>query len=334
MRRIPLICTCLLGGVLGLAAVGQDEAHPPSDEREPKAPAVDVGAILRKSDEFQRQCKKFKITSVPGEVRAIGEIAYRGGGPCEFLINVAPAKAHETVVLLDNGPPKSDDRRDRESLEGYADTLNNALMASGFKRGKPFSWNDETGEVYPPKGEVVHIYVEWKDPKTEKTLRARMSDWLWNFKTTHTMEASFVYTGSMLLEHDGQKYLGAELDGLVVAVLNTSTAIIDSTEDGSLDNGAYEAIPIRMPEIGTRVTVILSKKAMDGLEKYPPLKLPEELVKKRAEYLKAKAAGVDEAAAKEAQAKAAREKAEIERAVKEKEAKRNDGDKPEEPEKK
>jgi len=316
MRRTVLNHAILVACMTGLSAAGEEEAP-----KNPKAPEVDVGAILRKSDDFKQKCASFRVACKDGEVRALGEIAYRGGGPCEYLINVAPAKAHETVVLLDRGPPKKDEQRDRKSLEGYALTLNNAFLAAGFKRGKPFAWNDETGEVFPPKGETVHIFVEWKEEKTGKTLRARMSDWLWNFKTTHAMEPAFVYTGSMWLEHDGKKFLGADLDGLVVAVLNTSTAIVDSNEDGSLENGAYEAIPIRMPPIGTRVAVIFSKTELGGLEKYPAMKLPEELVKKRKEYLARKAAGADEAAQKEAQQKAAREKFERERAVKEKEAK-------------
>jgi len=309
MKRICALNRLWVLICLAAACGAQEEV------KKPKAPAVviDVGAVLRKSKDFAKKCEGFRVSYKAGEVRATGEVAYRGGGPCEYLVNVAPAKAHETVVLLDKGPPKKDERPD---LEGYALTLNNAFLAAGFKRGQPFAWNDETGEVFAPKGETVHIYVEWNDEKTGRLRRAFLSDWLWNFKTTHTMQPSFVYTGSMLIEHDGEKYLGAELDGLVVAVLNTSTALIDSNEDGALDNGAYEAIPIRMPPIGTRITVIFSKTKLDGAEKYEPLKLPDELVKKRAEYLAQLKKGVDAAAIK----KAAREKAAREKAVKEKEA--------------
>ena len=103
----------------------------------------------------------------------------------------------------------------------------------------------------------------------------------------HTMEPDFVYTGSILIEHDGKNYFGAELDGLIVAVLNSGTAIIDSREDGSLDNGAYEAIPIRIPPSGTRVQAVFSKKELPH-ENYKPLKLNDELKKSRAAYLEKK----------------------------------------------
>ena len=277
--------------ILVFAAVLQaDDAVKPKAPQVPKAPSIDVGAVLRKSKDFAAQCAAVKIRFADGVVRAEGEIAYRGGGPCEYLINIFPAKPHETVVLLDGGaPPKR--QVARESLKGYGTTLNSALLAAGFKRGKPFSWNDETGEVFPPTGDAVHLYVEWQDAKSGENKRALMSDWLWNFRTTHTMQPDFVYTGSTFYEIDDKKFFAADVDGLLVAVLNNGAALVDNREDGSLDNGVYEAIPIRMPPIETRVTVVFSKKPLDGCEKYPPLKLPPELVKARADYLARKAKG-------------------------------------------
>jgi hypothetical protein len=266
------------------------------DEKKPEPPKIDVGAVLRKSPKFAEQCRKLRISFKEGEVRAEGEIGYRGGGPCEYLVSIYPAKAHETVVLLDDGPWEGEGRRPREGLKDYATVLNNAFLAAGYQRGKPFSWDENTGEVFPPKGTEVHVYAEWTDPDTKKPRRALLADWLWNFKTVHVMEPAFVYTGSLLIEHDGKNYLGAELDGLVVAVLNTATALIDSLEDGSLDNGAYEAIPKRIPERGTRVKVVFSKTKLEA-EKYEPLKLNEELEQARAKYLAEKAAAEKEKAA-------------------------------------
>ncbi|MHC4938965.1 MAG: YdjY domain-containing protein [Planctomycetota bacterium] len=270
MLRVALLLT-LAAGVI-------------ADEKKPEAPKIDVGAILRKSAKFQKQCKEMLISYEEGVVRAEGEIGYRGGGPCEYLVSVFPAKSHETIVLLDDGPWEGEGRRPNARRKDYATVLNNAFLAAGYKRGRAFSWNNETGEVFPPKGEKVHVYAEWTDEKTKKTKRALMADWLWNFKTVHVMVPDFVYTGSLLIEHEGEKFLGAEMDGLVVAVLNTGTALIDSLEDGSLDNGAYEAIPIRIPPTGTRVKVVFSKKALPA-EKFKPLKLNEELKAARAKYL-------------------------------------------------
>jgi hypothetical protein len=265
------------------------------DGKKPEAPKIDVGALLRKSEKFAEQCRKLRISYAEGVVRAEGEIGYRGGGPCEYLVSIYPAKAHETVVLLDDGPWEGEGRRPREGLKDYATVLNNAFLAAGFERGKPFSWDENTGEVFPPKGIAVHVYAEWVDAETKKPRRARLADWLWNFKTVHVMEPMFVYTGSLLIEHEGKNYLGAELDGLIVAVLNTATALIDSLEDGSLDNGAYEAIPKRIPERGTRVKVVFSKKQLEA-EKFEPLKLNDELKAARAKYLADKAAAEKEKA--------------------------------------
>ncbi|MHC4932824.1 MAG: YdjY domain-containing protein [Planctomycetota bacterium] len=254
-----------------LAAIAQDTK---------REPLVDVGKVLRESKEFAAKCKEFKVTWSEGVVRSEGQVYYRGGGPCEYLVGVFPAKAHETIVLLDKGPFEGEGRRPREPIYGLAEVINNAFLAAGFQKGKPFDWDRETGDVFAPKGETTYVYCEWKSEKG-KVLRARMCDWLWNFKLLEVMQpGKIVYTGSLILDEGpptNKKWLGAEVDGLVVAILNTSTALMDNVEDGGLDNGAYEAIPIRIPPAGTRVTVAFSKKELEVTENYPPLKLPKEL---------------------------------------------------------
>jgi hypothetical protein len=219
----------------------QDPGGDPEPEAAPEP--VDVGAVLADSKEFKAKCEEFRVRfdREAGTVRAEGVIGYRGGGPCEYLINVSPAKSHETIVLLDRGP-EDEKQRKRDRLEGLATTLNNALMAAGFRRGKHFDWNQETGETYPPKGETVHDYAEFKDPETGKEIRARVSDWLWNFLTVDVMApGTFVYTGSMMIDEgppNHKMWFGAEADRLLVGILNTSTVLIDNTEEGSLENGA------------------------------------------------------------------------------------------------
>ena len=272
---------------------------------------VDLKKVLSKSKEFAEKCKQFKIAWEDGLVRAVGEIAYRGGGPCEYLVNVAPAKAHETIVLLDSGPWDEEKRRPRGQLNGLATVLNNAFIAAGFPKGKPFDWDRETGEVFPPKGETVYIYVEWKDGKDQdKVTRARMSDWLWNYRTIDVMQpGKFVYTGSMMIDEgppDHKKWFGAEIDRLLVATLNTSTALLDNTDEGALDNGTYAAVALRVPPIGTRVTVLFSRTVLEA-HVFPPLELPKDVLdarKKRDEEKKLAAAReAKEAADEEAEDK-------------------------------
>jgi hypothetical protein len=274
--RYALIAALLLAAG---PAWTQDEKEEP---KKPDVQPVDLAKVLRGSKEFKEKLKSFRMSFDEGVVRAVGEIVYRGGGPCEYLVNVFPQKAHETIVLLDNGPWEGEGRRDRKFAQGLATTLNNAMIAAGFEKGKPFDWDRETGEVFPPKGDVVHIYCEWKE--NDKVKRAAMSDWLWNYKLLDVMKPGhWVYTGSTMIDEgppDHKLWFGAEIDGLLVAVLNTSTAMIDNTEDGALENGAYEAIHHRIPEIGTRVTVVFSKKKLECHE-YEPLEIPEETLKER-----------------------------------------------------
>ena len=258
---------------------------------------VDLKKVFRESKEFAEKCKQFRITWEEGLVRAVGEIAYRGGGPCEYLVNVAPAKAHETIVLIDSGPWDEEKRRPRRQLDGLATVLNNAFIAAGFPKGKPFDWDRETGEVFPPQGETTYIYAEWKG-EDGKVTRARMCDWLWNYRTIDVMQPGrFVYTGSTMIDEgppDHKKWFGAEIDRLLVATLNTSTALLDNTDEGSLDNGTYEAIALRIPPIGTRVTVIFSRKVLEA-HTFAPLKLPQDVLDARQKRDEEKKAAAEEA---------------------------------------
>jgi len=258
---------------------------------------VDLKKVFRESKEFAEKCKQFRITWEDGLVRAVGEIAYRGGGPCEYLVNVAPAKAHETIVLIDSGPWDEEKRRPRRQLDGLATVLNNAFIAAGFPKGKPFDWDRETGEVFPPQGETTYIYAEWKG-EDGKVTRARMCDWLWNYRTIDVMQPGrFVYTGSTMIDEgppDHKKWFGAEIDRLLVATLNTSTALLDNTDEGSLDNGTYEAIALRIPPIGTRVTVIFSRKVLEA-HTFAPLKLPQDVLDARQKRDEEKKAAAEEA---------------------------------------
>jgi hypothetical protein len=299
----------LLVGLLALLGHAQepapkDEPGRPAEEPAPKdGPAkaaeepapVDVAKVLRESKEFAETCKRFRIAWEEGLVRAVGEVAYVGGGPCEYIVNVSPAKAHETIVLLDNGPWTSKRRPSPQRLNGYATCLNNAFLCAGFKPGKPVRWNEETGESFPPEGEPVHIYFEWKDGENV-AVRARVPDLLWNCRTIDVMQPGhLVYTGSMMIDEGPprhEKWFGAEVDRLIVACYATPSALIDCTEEGAAENATYVAIDLRLPPVGTRVNVLFSRKPLDGVTEFKPLELSEEALaerKRRAEE-KAKAA--------------------------------------------
>lgn len=301
LTRSPFVLTSFCAALIGFAclASAQDGERAEPKEVDEAASPVDLKKVLGESKEFAAECKRLKIEWEEGRVTALGEIVHRGGGPCEYLIGIFPSKAHETIVLVDDGPFEGEGRRPREYVAGLATNINNALIAAGWKKGRPFGWNRETGEIFEPEGEATWIYCEWDEDGGSK--RVLMSDWLWSHKRIQPMNPGlYVYTGSEIYDEgppSHKKWLGAEMEGLLVAVLSTSSALFDHRDPGGGENGVYEAIAIRIPPIGTRVKVVFSKKPLDGAEKFEPLKLPKELQDARAKLL-----------AEEARKKAAAEK--------------------------
>ncbi len=282
--------TSFCAALIGFAWIASAQDGEPKEADEAPV-AVDLQKVLAGSKEFAAECKRLKIEWEEGRVTALGEIVHRGGGPCEYLVGIFPSKAHETIVLMDDGPFKGEGRRPREYVAGLATNINNALVAAGWKKGRPFGWNRETGEIFEPEGEATWIYCEWDEDGKSK--RALMSDWLWSHKRIQPMNPGlYVYTGSEIYDEgppSHKKWLGAEMEGLLVAVLSTSSALFDHRDPGGGENGVYEAIAIRIPPIGTRVKVVFSKKPLDGAEKFKPLKLPKQLQEARKKLLEQEA---------------------------------------------
>ena len=85
LRLSAILLFCVVASLL-LLAVPAATQEPEAPSKPEADPAIDLGRVLRESKEFKEKCAGFRIEFEAGRVSAEGEIVYRGGGPCEYLV--------------------------------------------------------------------------------------------------------------------------------------------------------------------------------------------------------------------------------------------------------
>jgi hypothetical protein len=185
----------------------------------------------------------------------------------EFFAVAAGGKEHEAVVaLLGNVDPEGNTRR----AEGLPGMLNACLLALGYQKGTPVKVSRD-GKVLPPEGEPIYLYIEWEEDG--KTVRARAEDLIYNIQREATMErGKWVYVGSRF-ERDfgsGEVIYMADVTGDVAATYSWPNTIIDNTTSEGQDDIYYRCFTGRIPKVGTRVTMVFSKKELSAKD-FPPI---------------------------------------------------------------
>jgi biopolymer transport protein ExbD len=134
--------------------------------------------------------------------------------------------------------------------------VNLALILLGLAPGNPVTWTD-TGEVLPPAGPVVRIFIEYQ--KDGKTQRVEAHEWLID-NATDKMAAPqrWVYCGGAT--HNG--HFLADYEGTVVCTANFPTAILDlpyeSNSKGKYPEGlSFKCNTAVIPPSGTPIKLIL-----------------------------------------------------------------------------
>lgn len=164
-------------------------------------------------------------------------------GPLEVFACLRHTKEHEAIVSIDT----------------EAKTVHAALVATGADPGHPALWQPQ---YEPAEGPEIAVTVFWTDAQGKRQ-RARAQDWLRNARTGEPMENAWVFGGSMTLrdEKTGKEhYLGEE--GFLISVSNFTSAVLDVPVESSASNAGllFECIPEGIPEVGTRVQIVLTPK--------------------------------------------------------------------------
>lgn len=168
-----------------------------------------------------------------------GRIALRAG-QLEMFACPAGTKEHESVVAL-----LSDSK-----------TIHAGLLAVGARPGAVVKWDPEYAPAY---GDVIEVYVLWKDADG-KPHQVRAQSWIRDAKTGGEMKTDFIFAGSGFWTDpsDGIEYYYAD-GGEAICVSNFPTAMIDLPIQSSQANDSllFEAFESRIPPRNTPVRVVL-----------------------------------------------------------------------------
>jgi len=172
-----------------------------------------------------------------------GQVCLRAG-QLEMFACPKGTKEHESVV----------------SLNCLAEEVHAGLLAAGAKPGSPVSFNPE---YKPATGQVVDVYVLWKDAQGNKR-QARAQDWIKHTQTGRPMTHDWVFAGSGFWkdEETGQEHYRAN-GGDFICVSNFPTAMLDLPIESSQANAdlMFEAFSDNIPPKGTKVRVVLIPRA-------------------------------------------------------------------------
>jgi hypothetical protein len=161
-------------------------------------------------------------------------------GPLEGLLTRAKKKEHEYVLAADID----------------ARHLHTALTLAGAKPGSPVQFQPK---YQPATGTGIRLTLRY--PKGGKTVTVPAGEWIRHSKTRKAMEGDWVFAGSRFVpdpeEATRQFYIANHGD--VICVCNMESALLDLPipSPKRFDARLYEADAERIPEIGTKVEVIL-----------------------------------------------------------------------------
>jgi hypothetical protein len=167
-----------------------------------------------------------------------GQVCLREG-QLEMFACPKGTKEHESVV----------------SLNCKAEEVHTGLLLAGAKPGTPVSFDPQ---YKPATGQIIDIYVLWKDAEGDKH-QARAQDWVKDTKTGQVMTHDWVFAGSGFWkdEETGQEHYKAN-GGDLVCVSNFPTATLDLPIESSQSNDELLFVPFtdHVPPRGTKVRAV------------------------------------------------------------------------------
>lgn len=168
-----------------------------------------------------------------------GQVCLREG-QLEMFACTKGTKEHESIV----------------SVNCHAEEVHAGLLAAGAKPGSPVSFDPKYKAA---TGQIIDVYVLWKDAQGEKH-QARAQDWIRDIKTQKPMSHDWVFAGSGFWKdpETGKEHYKAG-GGDLICVSNFPTATLDLPIESSQanDNLLFEAFADRIPPRNTKIRVVL-----------------------------------------------------------------------------
>ncbi|MBI3463684.1 MAG: hypothetical protein HY000_11595 [Planctomycetes bacterium] len=148
-------------------------------------------------------------------------------------------KEHESILTADIHPK----------------TFHAALILAGAEAGSVAKFQPK---FKPPTGDKLDIWIEWKQGKETKRVKAQ--EWIREGQTKKAITHDFVFAGSGEIKHPvtGESYyLGNEGD--LISVSNFASSVIDlAVQSSNVDEElSFQSFAERIPPEDTEVFVIL-----------------------------------------------------------------------------
>lgn len=249
--------TVLLGGFYGgsTIAVGQEGAKPAAEKGTEKGKEAAAATAKVASEAGSEDNKELKRLFPKHDV---------------FLDNKHKAVIVDGVVCLREGqlemfacPKGTKEHESVLSLNCMAEQVHAALLAAGAKPGTPVSFNPKYKAA---TGQVIDIFVLWRDEKGEKH-RVRAQEWVQHVKSMKELEYDWVFAGSGFWEDEETKEKHYQANsGDFICVSNFPTATLDLPVESSQANSSlmFNAFSDRIPAKGTKVRLVLIPRKSAG----------------------------------------------------------------------
>ena len=246
LSRLLLCTPLILWGIICSLMVRQGNALEPTSLPAPDQPMAPVEPVMRQLDESRLQIGGVTLDRRSREIRFPAEINMNEG-LLEFIIVHVNGKVHESLLVTDISPIHLNLAfkllRYTASPELYP-----IFREEGVSTGK-FPEVDAATSA----GARILIDVEWQ--QDGKTRRVPVNDLLQHVVKAQPMPAGpWVYGGSNF--YDG-KY-SAEVTGDIAAVFLAASAMINYPGEGNDDDTIWIPFPRRVPDVGTKVTVVIA----------------------------------------------------------------------------
>jgi len=214
------------------AVGGKLAAEKPTDEAKPEIAPDGLVRISKEHDTWLDTKRKAVVID--------GTVCLREG-QLEMFACPKGTKEHESVI----------------SLNCLPEEVHAGLLAVGAKPGRPVKFDPK---YEPATGDIVDVYVQWKDEKGEKH-QVRAQEWIEHAPTKKPMPFDFVFAGSGFWtdEESGKKHYQAN-GGDFICVSNFPTAMLDLPVESSQANSdlLFHAFTEKIPPKGTKVRVVLA----------------------------------------------------------------------------